>query len=122
MPPSYSQCAVDNFRAGNKTVDNISEDMPPSYSTCIGTLNGTDDKAKVHKGQSEEEQSSDTDIHLNSLHTANRNNVDQSVSTTVPLNRTVETAIGIDEYNNLFGSNIETNCENGAKNQPQSSS
>ncbi|CAB3240361.1 unnamed protein product [Arctia plantaginis] len=82
LPPLYSQCAVGG---GNKIVDNTSEDLPPPYSTCIDTLNATNDIPKVRKGQSVEEQScTETDIHLNNLHTTHRNNLEQLDSNTRP--------------------------------------
>ncbi|CAB3225644.1 unnamed protein product [Arctia plantaginis] len=82
LPPSYSPCAVNNIGAGNKIVDNTSEDLLPPYSTCVDALNDADGIPKIHKGESVEKQScTETDINLNNSHTTDRNNVEQLDST-----------------------------------------
>ncbi|CAB3240364.1 unnamed protein product [Arctia plantaginis] len=110
LPKPYFECVSNNDEVINKNSDDNSEELPPPYSTCLETLNNTDEIPKVHEGQSVEELQSRTDaeVHLNNTADAVRSTIVQNSSDDVTL-RVVETTIDIDIDDRLASNQTKMN-------------
>ncbi|CAB3225637.1 unnamed protein product [Arctia plantaginis] len=82
LPPPYSECGTNRTETNNLA---FSEELPPSYSTCLETFNSIDDILKVHKGLNVEEPQAppETAAHLNNIDDTDRSNIEQNSSRTL---------------------------------------